>query len=190
MKGENKLLFPMNGIPMIDRICKSVEAADFNPILVVIGFEKNSVRFALKDRNVEFIHNEEWQRGMSTSIKKGISSLPRDVSGSLIVLGDMPFISTLTFLRLKSVFEEYNGKKIIYPTYHSHQANPVLFPKKYFDEILSISGDRGCKSILERHKKDSITFPVTSDEVILDCDTKEDYLRLLKKTKELQNVVP
>ena len=190
MKGENKLLFPINGIPMIDRICKSVEAADFNPVFVVTGFEKKSVRFALKDRNVEFIHNRDWQSGMSTSIKKGISSLPREVSGSLIVLGDMPFISTLTLLRLKSVFEENKGKKIIYPTYHNHQANPVLFPKRYFVEILSITGDRGCKSILECHKKESITFPVTSDEVVLDCDTKEDYLRLLKKAKELQNVAP
>jgi len=99
----------------------------------------------------------------------------------MIVLGDMPLLTTRTLNRLIEKFCANEGKQIIYPVYSGQQANPVIFPRKYFSEILSSTGDRGCKKILKQYPDDAIGISIDSEEVILDCDTKDDYFRIIAK---------
>ena len=110
-----------------------------------------------------------------------MSLLPDTVDGNMIVLGDMPLLTTQTLNQLIERFCVHEGKQIIYPVYSGQQANPVIFPRKYFSEILSSKGDRGCKKVLKQYPDDAIRIPINSDEVILDCDTKDDYLRIISK---------
>lgn len=180
IEAENKLLLPILGVPMITHVSLSVKDAGYDPVLVITGHEEDQIRLALDKEDVEFVRNESWKTGISSSIKKGISVLPQDLHGCLIVLGDMPLVSVETCRRLKQTFEKNEGEKIVFPSVDKHQGNPVLFPRKYFGEIMSITGDKGCKSILMRHPEDTVPLTVTSDEVLLDCDTQEDYLRLLE----------
>ena len=79
-------------------------------------------------------------------------------------------------------FNYHQGGKIVFPLYGDRQANPVIFPKKYFHEILTANGDHGCKKILKKYPGDGIGVSVESDEVVLDCDTKDDYF-LIKSEK-------
>ena len=76
--------------------------------------------------------------------------------------------------------------KIIFPLYIEEQANPVIFPKKYFSEILDFEGDIGCKKIIKKYHEDTIGVSLNSDEVVVDCDTMDDYFLIEKK---LQNNV-
>ena len=52
---------------------------------------------------------------------------------------------------------------------------------KYFDEILLYKGDKGCKKILKQYPDDAVGISIDSDEVILDCDTKDDYFQIISK---------
>ena len=99
----------------------------------------------------------------------------------MIVLGDMPLLTTYTLNRLIEQFCVHEGKQIIYPVNSGQQANPVIFPRKYFSEILSSSGDRGCKNVLKQYPDDAIGISIDSEEVILDCDNKDDYYSILSK---------
>jgi len=62
--------------------------------------------------------------------------------------------------------------------------NPVIFPRKYCYKILSTTGDRGCKKILKQYPENAIGVPVSSKEVVLDCDTPDDYLKLNKHDQD------
>ena len=62
----------------------------------------------------------------------------------------------------------------------------VIFPRKYFEEILHLDGDKGCKKIIYNNRKSSIGVPIDSSEVIFDCDTKKDYSNLI--SMKLDNV--
>ena len=64
------------------------------------------------------------------------------------------------------------------------QANPVIFPKKYFQEILSTSGDRGCKKVLKQYPDDAVGVSIDLPEVVFDCDNEDDYFRLLEEIQE------
>ena len=184
MEDDNKLLLSILGSPMISNVCKTVLAAGIDPVVVVTGFESDLVTQAIPTGVNEIIFNSHWQSGMASSIYKGMSILPQNVDGNMIVLGDMPMISKDTLILLMDEFIAQRGKHIIYPVYMERQANPVIFPKKYFQEILASTGDRGCKRVLKQYPDDAVGVSIDLQEVVLDCDNEIDYFRLLEEMQE------
>ena len=182
----NKLLLLIDGKPMIYSVCRMVLDAKVNQIILVTGYQNNKVEKAIPKEINKIVYNRNWESGMMSSIYAGMSKLEKDVDGNMIVLGDMPLISTITINKIIGEFNKHNGNHIVYPTYENRQANPVIFPRKYFSEILNSKGDRGCKKVLKKYPGDAVGIPVNSDEVIIDCDTRDDYL--LVENKLLNNV--
>ena len=181
MGDENKLLLPFNGDLVINRICHTVLNSGLKPVIVVTGFQHRAVEKVLPGSVDQIAYNRHWESGMASSIYAGLSALPGNVDGNMIVLGDMPLIKERTLKQLMDQFHDYKGKRIVYPIFSDQQANPVIFPKKYFDEILLSKGDKGCKKILKQYPDDAVGISIDSDEVILDCDTKDDYFQIISK---------
>tara|TARA_Y100001970_G_scaffold257877_1_gene337186 strand:- start:473 stop:1084 length:612 start_codon:yes stop_codon:yes gene_type:complete len=183
----NKLLLLINERPIINLVCTTALETNLNPIVVVTGYQHIKVEKAIPNKSVRLIHNKNWKKGMMSSICVGISVLDESVNGNMIILGDMPFITKDTLDVLIKKFIKYRGQNIIFPLYKSKQANPVIFPKKLFPEILLSRGDIGCKKIIEKYKQNTTGVTIDSDEVILDCDTRDDYLLAqMKKTNHVQ----
>ena len=181
MGDENKLLLPFNGGMVISQICHTVLNSGLKPVIVVTGFQHRAVEKVLPGSVDQITYNRHWESGMASSIYAGLSALPDNVDGNMIVLGDMPLIKERTLKQLMDQFHDYKGKRIVYPIFSDQQANPVIFPKKYFDEILLYKGDKGCKKILKQYPDDAVGISIDSDEVILDCDTKDDYFQIISK---------
>ena len=184
MGEENKLLLPIDGVPMIRHVTANVVSAEFDPVVVVTGFQRDEVEAALAGLEISIANNPNWADGMAGSIFAGISALPEGTVGNLIALGDMPLVSVETLKRLRAEFKSGDGM-IVYPVYDGRQANPVIFPKKHFAEILAATGDKGCKKVLKRYPEDAVAVPVDSDEVILDCDSREEYLRIKERSEAI-----
>ncbi len=184
MENGNKLLLPINEIPMITHVCNTVLIAGLDPVVVVTGWYNELVAEAIPVAINKIIYNSHWQSGMASSIYSGISALPKNIDGNMIVLGDMPMLSNNTLDLLIDEFIVQHGDHIIYPIYEERQANPVIFPKKYFQEILSTTGDRGCKKILKQYPDDAVGVSIGFPEVAFDCDNEDDYFRLLEEMQE------
>ena len=181
MEEANKLLLPFRSEALIKIVSKMLIDSLLDPIFIVTGYEHDKVVKLLPKSLDNIIYNKDWRKGMGKSINKAISSLPANIDGNMIVLGDMPLITVKTLNELKSVFLSNNGEKIIYAEYFGKQANPVIFPKKYFKEMLLLKGDNGCKDIISQNRKNTLGVSVDSSEVIFDCDTKGDYSDLVSK---------
>ncbi len=179
MHGKNKLLLPFKDKTLINTVCQTIIDSHLEPVFVVTGFENKKVSKSLPHSIDKIIYNKDWQKGMAQSINKAIISLPKNIDGNMIILGDMPLIKVETIEILIEAFLRYNGKKIIYANHLGKQANPVIFPKKYFNEILLLDGDIGCKNIITQNVENSFGVTVDSSEVIFDCDTKKDYSELV-----------
>ena len=179
MESVNKLLLPYKGEALIKIVSKTLIDSLLDPVFVVTGFEHNKVAKSIPKSLDKIIYNKDWRKGMSISIYKAISSLPANIDGNMIVLGDMPLIKVKTINKLRAAFLNNNGEKIIYAEYFGSQANPVIFPKKYFRQILLLKGDRGCKDIISQNINKAIGVNINSSEVIFDCDTKDDYADLV-----------
>ena len=186
MGDVNKLLLLINKIPVIKIVCETIIKVNLDQVVLVTGYQSNEIKKVVPDKINEIIYNKNWKEGMMSSIYAGMSRLNNNIDGNLIVLGDMPLISVQTINILINTFKKNEGRNIVYPQYNSKQANPVIFPRKYFSEILISNGDRGCKKVLKKYPEDAIGININSDEVILDCDTRDDYLLVQKR--KLNNV--
>jgi GTP:adenosylcobinamide-phosphate guanylyltransferase len=60
----NKLLLPIDGVPMIRRVVDNVVASRADPVVVVTGFEPERVENALSDCGVRLVHNPLYEQGM------------------------------------------------------------------------------------------------------------------------------
>ena len=183
MGGQNKLLLPFNGQPMIARVTVTVLEADYEPVLVVPGFAGDEIRNALAGLSVGFAHNKDWSDGMAGSIRTGLEAVRAAADGMLIVLADMPLLSATTLRLLKRQFAQSKGAKMVFPVYGTRQGNPVLMPAKFFPEIASLTGDRGCKVLLTRYGDESVAVPVETEDVIWDIDNETDYSKLISADK-------
>ncbi|MEQ8194091.1 MAG: nucleotidyltransferase family protein [Rhodospirillales bacterium] len=170
----NKLLIDIDGMAMIRRTVERVSASGAAPIIVVTGHEPDRIRAALSGCDVQFIHNEEFAQGLSTSLKRGLHAVPADAAGAVICLGDMPALSARHIARLIDAFHDHRGEAICVPVHRGRRGNPVLWPRRFFSEMQSLSGDTGAKSLIERNRAHVADVEMADEGVLRDIDTPED----------------
>ena len=138
---RNKLLEPVGGESMIRRVAAIAIAGGAQPVIVVTGYEAASVGAALHGLGVTVILNLEYADGLSTSLRAGVSALPPDIDGALILHGDMPEVEASVLSRLMASFTGMSA--ICVPVRHGRRGNPVLWGSRYFPEMMELTGDFG-----------------------------------------------
>lgn len=128
----------------------------------------------------ETVINDEWESGMSSSIKAGLNKALANfnkIKNCIIAVCDQPFISSLLFQELIDE-KRRTGKNIIACSYAGTLGTPCLFDMKYFRELLQLQGDRGAKNLLQKYPHDVASIDFENGK--FDVDTKRDYEELLK----------
>ncbi len=169
----NKLLAEVGGKPMIVRAVEAVLASRAHPVVVVVGHEANRIRSALAGRDVQFVDNPEYADGISTSLRRGLQALPDGIDGALICLGDMPRVSTEQVDRLIAAFNPVEGRAICVPTVHGKRGNPVLFARRFFAEMATVTGDVGARHLIGESADVVCEVEMSGDGVLLDVDTPQ-----------------
>lgn len=173
--GENKLLLPYRGKTLIENTLDKVIECGFYDIVLVAQDEK--VLKIGNSRGVKAINNERAELGQSQSIKLGIMN-SREADGYAFFTGDQPLINIETIKYLMESF--YKSKNsIIVPRNNEKRGTPVIFPREFKSELLSLEGDMGGKQIISKHM-DVVNFiEVGSELYLFDIDTEEDYKKLI-----------
>ena len=58
------------------------------------------------------------------------------------------------------------------------RANPVLFDRVTFPDLLELEGDVGGRAVFSKHRVEFM--PWHDDRLLLDVDTEEDYRRIVE----------
>jgi len=179
--GSAKQLLDWKGKPFVRHIAETALHSGLWPVVVVTGFRSADVESCLKDLPVEIVHNPEYQQGQSTSIKAGVASLPQKVGGAIFLLADQPqipgeVIHALTEAHTKEL------QPIVAPlVLEERRANPVLFDRAAFPDLLQLTGDVGGRALFSKYKVEYI--PWHNDLLLFDVDKPEDYQRLVDNEK-------
>ncbi len=170
--GRAKLILKYQGISLIEKCIRSVQAIKNNPVYVVTGAYREEIMHALSDyEGIQFIHNPKHLEGMGSSIACGIREISqKNYKGVLLVLPDQILVETKYF---EELLEIGRAKKdhVILSDYGETSGPPTFFPSEVFPLLLKLSGDKGAKHGLLKH------FPHTSVEFpfgIVDIDDPED----------------
>jgi molybdenum cofactor cytidylyltransferase len=179
--GRNKLLAEIDGVPMICRVMNAAAKAAVSTVIVVTGNDAERVQASLVGQNVEFVHNPEFHEGLSSSLKRGLSRVPEDCDGALVLLGDMPDIDTALMDRLIAAFDPAENRAICLATRNGKRSNPVLFARRFFNEIEAIEGDVGARGLIGEYPDLVCEVEAASDAPLIDIDTPEALTAYLKE---------
>jgi len=170
--GENKLLLLKDNIPMIEHIFRELYKINFSKVIVVTQYDE--VKILAKSYGYTPIINNSPQIGISKSIKLGIKNTNID-SNFMFFTGDQPFLTSKVIQKIIDVFDD---QYIVVPRFLDENKSPVIFAKKYRDELLKLDGDIGGKEVI-KNNIDSVRYlNFFYGNYFLDIDTKEEYKKI------------
>lgn len=172
MGRRNKLLEVVDGEPMVRHAVRAAEsAAAGRPVVVVTGHDRERLEAALGGFDVEFVHNPDYGAGLSTSLARGVSSLPTGVEGAIVCLGDMPGVRAEHLEQLGAAFDPEAGAAICVATRRGKRGNPVLFAARFFPEMCDVEGDVGARHLIGAYADLVREVEMPDDAVLLDIDS-------------------
>jgi molybdenum cofactor cytidylyltransferase len=184
--GEPKQLLELGGKTLLQRVLGNVRAARVSDIVVVLGFQAETIAQQVSTDGMKVVINEAYEQGMGGSLRVGLSALDAQTEAALIVLGDQPLVRSAT---LDLIIDRYERSvaQIVIPTYRGFRGNPVLLDRSVFGEVMALTGDIGCRAIFGDHTEGIVKAPVDDIGILLDIDSREDYARLQSFGQSLED---
>lgn len=170
--GGNKLLAPLDGVPVVRAAVANAAAGGVDEVVVVLGRNAAEVREAVDHPGARFVVNDRYSEGLSTSIRAGIGALTTGIDAALIVLGDQPRMPAAVIPALLARYRHDRPAAVV-PIYRGTPANPVLFDRSLFAGLGSLRGDRGARALIEGLRSGVATVAF-DHEVPADVDTPGD----------------
>jgi molybdenum cofactor cytidylyltransferase len=173
MGGPNKLLAELRGKPLVRIVAEQALASKAKGVIVVTGHQAELVEKALEGLNLRLVRNPDFSEGLASSVKAGIAAVAGDADGAVICLGDMPMISAQFIDHLIEAFAPDRGNLIAVPVSAGRRGNPVLWSRRFFNELMTLDGDIGARHLIAKHNEAVAEVPVEGDAAFLDIDTPE-----------------
>jgi molybdenum cofactor cytidylyltransferase len=141
--------------------------------IVVTGDRKTEIEMALDELDIVLTHNQNYRSGIAGSLIAGISVAQADrFDGVLVMLADMPAITTNHLNRLIARFQHEGGGVLVRATSKGIPGNPVLLPSSLFGQIRQLRGDIGAREIIKASGLKIIDIEM-GDAACFDVDTSE-----------------
>ncbi|MGJ4942963.1 NTP transferase domain-containing protein [Bradyrhizobium sp. HKCCYLS1011] len=173
MGGPNKLLAELEGKKLVRIVTEQTLASKACEVIVVTGHQADLVEQALAGLRVRFVRNPDFVGGLASSVKAGIAAVPESADGAVVCLGDMPMVSSDLLDRLIGTFEPDRGNLIVVPVAEGRRGNPVLWSRRFFQELMTLEGDVGARHLIAKHAEAVAEVPVEGDAAFLDIDTPQ-----------------
>ncbi len=144
--------------------------------ILVLGANKDEIKKTFRGDSIPNIPNQHWQKGMASSMKKGLEYLlkfnPPDQI--IIMLCDMPYVDSKLLNKLIAT-QKKTGKGIVACSYADTIGVPILFTKAYFEELKALSGDEGAKKVAMAHSDDceTVSFPMGKVDIDTEADLRD-----------------
>jgi molybdenum cofactor cytidylyltransferase len=175
--GRNKLLEPLGDDTMVGHVVSETLKSKADRTIVVTGHDSEKVRAALKDYRCDFVFNEEYLKGQSFSVRKGLSIVTDSADAVMVLPGD---IAGVDHKMIDAVIDEYvtSHAPIVTAGYNGTSGHPILFDWSLIEELKDIDEEtRGIKKVVSKHRSRR-RLVETSEASLLDVDRQGDLERL------------
>ena len=195
--GANKLLYEIDGIPMyrhvleqLDDTKKKIENiySEYSDIVQLNNLYRNNITAkiicniivitqydaiveAVKTKEIQVLYNPHPEDGISSSVKIGLNA-SLDAEAVLFTVADQPWLTSETICELIHVFLN-TSKGIACVSCQGKMGNPCIFDRKYYNELLSLEGDKGGKKVIMKHLDDTQIYEIEEGRELEDIDYYE-----------------
>ena len=173
--GRNKLLIPVQGESLIRRTVSSA-AAILDPVIVVLGHEAERVTEELTGLPCRSALNPDHARGINSSLRAGLAALPDGVRAAVVLLADMPLVTSGMISDLVQRYRT-SAAPLVISDYDGVLAPPLLYDQSLFAELGAMEGEGCGKQVVRRHREQAevLTWAATA---LTDLDVPADYERI------------
>lgn len=178
--GTQKLLLPFGETTVVEAVVRTALASSVDRALAVLGADRDAVRKKLEPYGVDFAVNEDFAKGMLSSVQAGFKALPTGAEAAVVMLGDQPFLPARVIDTVIDAYRE-GGKGIVVPAFRGRRGHPVLIGLVYRDEVLGLDPAEGLRQLMRAHPDDIFEADVEDANILRDMDVPEDYANELKR---------
>jgi molybdenum cofactor cytidylyltransferase len=170
-----KPLLPWGDETLLSHAVKTALKTSCRPVIVVLGCESEACRQSLASLPVTIVVNQEWRKGMGTSVSAGIIELESgepDSAGALLMLVDQPKVSPELLETLITSWAPPDFP-ISATSYGERGGVPALFDRRFFPELRHLDSNRGARDLIARERNHTKLIFLNGAQA--DLDTEEDY---------------
>jgi len=171
--GAIKALLPIDGLPALAVVLRTIRSTDLQSPIVVLGHGADEIRQAVDLSECEVVVNDHPKLGLSRSMKLGLEAVKEAVPGILVFHVDMPYLASSTVRTLLQAVA--NGATLAAPFYKGKRGFPVYFARVHLSALNeSLQGDRGGRRFLSDHRGDLTPAVVEDPGCVFDIDHPSD----------------
>src|SRR4051812_3181218 len=155
--GRSKLTLDLGGLTFLDRALRAAATAKRIDRRLVVVRPEDAVLVEECARvhpewSAETLLNPRALEGQSVSVCLGAERLLEEPSceAAIFSVVDQPFLDGETFDALAASWADGQGE-ILISSYNGQRGNPVLFSRRFFEELASLTGDVGGRDVIRRH---------------------------------------
>ncbi|TMC06256.1 MAG: nucleotidyltransferase family protein [Chloroflexi bacterium] len=174
--GSNKLLLEIGDRPLVRHVIEAASDGGCHVINVIYADE--AVRDAI-GMAATCVLNPDPARGQSSSLRVGLQSLPEEIAGALVMLGDQPLVGARTVGMLLRAWRREGSRPAVAASYGGRGSwrPPVLLDRSLWPDVMSLDGDTGARQLFAERPELLDTVPAAGRPD--DVDTPDDYARIV-----------
>jgi len=178
--GIPKQLLPAGDTLLLERVLAQALRSKLDLVVLVLGFKAHEIRGKIRSgslqSNLKIVENTDFKLGISSSIIAGLSHVEKNYAHVMILLGDMPYITSGVINRLVSGYLE-SGLPLGALKVRGKRSHPVIIGRPFFPALHRLTGDQGARDLFVSHKDQVCLVDPGEDYDDMDIDTYEDYLK-------------
>ncbi|WP_158240559.1 radical SAM (seleno)protein TrsS [Telmatospirillum siberiense] len=175
--GAFKPLLRLGRTSTIEHVVGLFRRSGIAAVTVVVGHRADEMIPIVESLGATPVFNADFDQGMYSSIRAGISALSDECGGCLLLPVDIPLVRPSTIERLRRSFANRHAS-VLYPVFQGRHGHPPLISRALFPEILDGDGAGGLCTILARHAAEAENVAVYDEGIHRDMDTPADYAAL------------
>lgn len=179
--GGYKPLWRVDEGVVIDRVIQAA-ASVCTRIRIVGGHAFDRLKAhveALENEKVELVYNEQWERGMFSSVQRGLEGLDTPV---FVHPADIFGVSSRVYGRLAAEVGDLHSTPVLRPRFGLRGGHPVLLMPAAVKAVREARGDSKLSEVLERFEN-KLDVPVDDEFVLEDFDTADEFEALKERIR-------
>ncbi len=174
MRGTDKLMERVGDEPLLRRAARAAQGAQVARVHVVLDRTDGARAGALAGLGLGIVANPQAGEGMASSIRAGMARLGPATDAVILGFADMPEVGPGHYDRLIAAFSPEDGREIARAvTQAGLPGHPVLFGRRYFENLAALTGDRGAREIVAEAGERLVDVPTEGEGAVIDLDTPE-----------------
>jgi molybdenum cofactor cytidylyltransferase len=175
--GTPKALLPLEGETFLDRLIRLFSVVA-NPVIVVLGYGGDAIRSGIERASeAEFVVNPAPERGMLTSLQRGLEAVPPGCEAVMFTPVDHPHLQSGTLEQLAALFRSEHALVTV-PAHGGRHGHPVLIARPLIAELLALPPHAQASDVIHRYADRTSYVEVPDPAILTDVDDPAAYAEL------------